>query len=200
MDAYHIALFLHIVTLIVAASATAVTKLAVGRRIRARTVGEALDWHNVLMSASSLFPICLVVFVITGGYMMSVIHVSLWSSGFLVAGLVGVALLFASGTFLGIKGNALKQILEQAAKQGSERAAPKLVPPPLVVMLPVVNTGIALSVVFDMVTKPSSVPVALGVIGIGTLLSAATTWRRRPAPAFTDARVSPSSSSAEVSA
>jgi len=34
MDAYHIALFLHIVTLIVAASATAVTKLAVGRRIR----------------------------------------------------------------------------------------------------------------------------------------------------------------------
>jgi len=152
------------------------------------------------MSASRLFPICLVVFVVTGGYMMSVIHVSLWSSGFLVAGLVGVALLFASGTFLGIKGNALKQILEQAAKQGSERAAPKLVPPPLVVMPPVVNTGIALSVVFDMVTKPSSVPVALGVIGIGALLSAATTWRRRPAPAFTDARVSPSSSSAEVSA
>ena len=108
MDAYHIALFLHIVTLIVAASATAVTKLAVGRRIRARTVAEALEWHNVLMSASRLFPICLVVFVITGGYMMSVIHVSLWSSGFLVAGLVGVALLFASGTFLGIKGNALK--------------------------------------------------------------------------------------------
>jgi len=51
MDAYHIALFLHIVTLIVAASATAVTKLAVGRRIRARTVGEALEWHNVLMSS-----------------------------------------------------------------------------------------------------------------------------------------------------
>jgi len=200
MDAYHIALFLHIVTLIVAASATAVTKLAVGRRIRARTVGEALEWHNVLMSASRLFPICLVVFVITGGYMMSVIHVSLWSSGFLVAGLVGVALLFASGTFLGIKGNALKQILEQAAKQGSERPAPRLVPPPLVVMLPVVNTGIALSVVFDMVTKPASVPVALGVIVIGALLSAATTWRRRPAPAFTDARVSPSSSTAEVSA
>ena len=200
MDAYHIALFLHIVTLIVAASATAVTKLAVGRRIRARTVGEALEWHNLLMSASRLFPICLVVFVITGGYMVSVIHVSLWSSGFLVAGLVGVALLFASGTFLGIKGNALKQILEQAAKQGSERPAPRLVPPPLVVMLPVVNTGIALSVVFDMVTKPASVPVALGVIVIGALLSAATTWRRRPAPAFTDARVSPSSSTAEVSA
>jgi hypothetical protein len=199
MDAYHIALFLHIVTLVVAAGATAVTKLAVGRRIRARTVGEALEWHNLLMPASRLFPICLVVFVITGGYMMSVIHVNFWSSGFLVAGLVGVALLFASGTFLGIKGNALKQILEQAAKQGSERPVPRLVPPPLVVMLPVVNAGIALSVVFAMVTKPASVPVALGVIGIGAVLSVATTWRRRPAPAFTDGRVSSSSPSAEVS-
>ena len=36
MDIYHIALFLHIVTLMVAASATAITKLAVGRRARAR--------------------------------------------------------------------------------------------------------------------------------------------------------------------
>jgi hypothetical protein len=199
MDVYHIALFLHIVTLVVAASATAVAKLAVGRRIRARTVGEALAWHNLLVSASRLFPICLVVFVITGGYMMSVIHVSLWSSGFLVAGLAGVALLFASGTFLGINGNALRQILEQAAKQGSDRPAPRLVPPPLVVMLPVVNTGIALSIVFDMVTKPTSVPVALGVIVVGVVLSAATTWRQRPASAFTDGRVSSSSPSAEVS-
>ena len=49
MDAYHIALFLHIVTLLVAASATAVTKLAVGRRIRARTVREALEWHELLI-------------------------------------------------------------------------------------------------------------------------------------------------------
>ena len=174
MDAYRIALFLHILTLIVAASATAVTKLAVGRRIRARTAGEALEWHNLLLSVSRLFPICLAVFVITGGYMMSVIHVRLWSSGFLVAGLAGVALLFASGTLLGINAKALKQVLEHAARQGTERPAPRLVPSPIIVMLPVINTGIALSVVFDMVMKPASVPFALGVIVIGVMLSAAT--------------------------
>ena len=43
MDAYHIALFIHIVTLVVAASATAITKFAVKRRIRARSVRETLE-------------------------------------------------------------------------------------------------------------------------------------------------------------
>jgi len=47
VDLYHIVLFLHIVTLLVAAGVTAVVKLAIGRRARARTVGDVLDWHNV---------------------------------------------------------------------------------------------------------------------------------------------------------
>src|SRR6476646_5474321 len=111
MDRYHIALFIHIVTLIVAASATAVTKLAVGRRIRARTVGDVLDWHNVLMSTSKLFPVCLAAFVITGFYMLSFTHTGIWSTGFVVAGLVGVALLLMSGVFLSTKAKALKQVL-----------------------------------------------------------------------------------------
>jgi hypothetical protein len=187
MDRYHIALFIHIVTLIVAASATAVTKLAVGRRARARTVGEALDWHGVLMSASKLFPMCLAAFVITGFYMLSITHTSVWSSGFVVAGLVGVALLLVSGVFLATKGKALKAVLEEIAKRGADQPAPKLVPPPLVAALPVINTGIALSVVFDMVTKPVSTPVALSVVAVGIAMSAAGTMRR-PAPVAKDVR------------
>src|ERR1043165_4117161 len=102
---YHIALFIHIVALIVAASATAITKLAATRRARARTIGEVLDWHNVLSSASKAFPICLAAFLLTGLYMLSITHIAVWSTGFAVAGLVGVLLLFASGTYLGIKGD-----------------------------------------------------------------------------------------------
>ena len=100
MDTYHIALFLHIVALIVAASATAVTKLAVGRRIRARTIGESLEWLNVQISASAAFPITLAAFVITGSYMVSKGGPHAWASGFVVSGLVGVAFLLASGTYL----------------------------------------------------------------------------------------------------
>ena len=169
MDTYLLAKFLHLVALIVAAGVTAVTKLAADRRIRARTVGEALEWHNVLMSAARLFPLCLVVFAVTGGYMLSVAHVSM-SAGFIVAGMLGVVLLFASGTFLGIKGGALKGVLEQIASKGQDQPAPKLVPPAAVVLLPTINTGIALAVAFVMVTKPASIPIALGIVALGIVL------------------------------
>src|SRR6185436_14627463 len=108
MDLYPLAKYVHLVALFVAAGVTAVTKLAAGRRMRARTVGEALDWHNTLMSAAKLFPICLVL-ALTGGYMLSVLHVSM-SSGFIVAGVLAIVWLFASGAFLGVKGGALKGV------------------------------------------------------------------------------------------
>jgi hypothetical protein len=77
VDRYHIALFIHILALMVATGATAVTKVAAGRRARARTVGEALDWHNVLASTAKAFPVCLATFAITGFYMLGVGHISL---------------------------------------------------------------------------------------------------------------------------
>jgi hypothetical protein len=55
------------------------------------------------------------------------------------------------------------------------------VPPRLVVALPVVNIGIALAVVFDMVTKPASLGVALGVLALGIVIAAASSLRQ-PAP------------------
>ena len=183
MDLYHVALYLHIVTLVVASAVTAVTKLAVGRRARARTVGEVLDWHGVLMSASKFFPLCLVAFVVTGFYMLSVSHAPIWTSGFVVAGMVGVVLLLSSGVFLGTKGKALKQMLEGMAARGADQPAPKLVPPPVIAALPMINTCIALSVAFDMVTKPASIPVALGIIAVGIVVGAALSMRQRMAMA-----------------
>ena len=188
MDSYRIALFLHVVTLMVAAGATAVTKLAVGRRIRARSVAEALDWHSVLVSASRAFPLCLASFVITGAYMVTRAGSQGWSSGFVISGLVGVAFLLGSGTYLGIKGKALKQVLENLANDGADPPVPKLIPPPLVRMLPVANTGVALGVVYDMVTKPASVPLALAILMLGAAVSVALSRRgaSRPSAAVQD--------------
>jgi hypothetical protein len=169
MDLYPFAKYVHLVALFVAAGVTAVTKLAAGRRMRARTVGEALDWHNVLMSAAKLFPICLLFLALTGGYMMSVLHVNM-SSGFIVAGVLGILWLFGSGAFLGIKGGALKGVLEGIAAKGADQPAPKLAPPAAVVLLPTINTGVALAVAFVMVTKPTSIPIALGIVAVGIVL------------------------------
>jgi len=182
MDLYPLAKYVHLVALFVAAGVTAVTKLAAGRRVRARTVGEALDWHNLLMSAAKLFPICLLVLAITGGYMLSVLHVSM-SSGFIVAGVLAIVWLFASGAFLGIKGGALKGVLEGMAAKGADQPVPKLAPPAAVVMLPAINTGVALAVALDMVAKPTSIPIALGIVAVGIVLGALTAPKRPPSVA-----------------
>lgn len=187
MDTYRIALFVHLLTLIVAASVTAVTKLAAARRQRARTIGEVLEWHDILMSAARLFPICLVFFVASGAYMLSVSHAPVWTSAYVVAGMVGVVLLFASGAFLGAKGRAFRAVLAGMASQGADRPAPRMVPPALVATLPAVNTGIAVAVVFDMTLKPASVGVALAVIAAGIALGGAGLVRR-PAPQMEQAR------------
>jgi len=168
---YPLAKYVHLFALFVAAGVTAVTKLAAGRRMRARTVGEALDWHNVLLSAAKLFPICLVVLAITGGYMLSVLHVSM-STGFIVAGVSGLVWLFASGAFLGIKGGAVRRALEGMAAKGADQPVPKMAPPAAVVLLPTINTGIALGVALDMVAKPASIPIALGIVAVGAVLGA----------------------------
>jgi hypothetical protein len=181
MDALHVTLYVHIIALVVAGSAATVVKLAIGRRKRARTVADALDWHNVMASTSKLFPICLAVFVISGAYMLSLTHAP-WSTGFVVAGLVGAALLLVNGVLLGVKGKAVGQRLEAMAKENPTQPAPKGKPPLLVAMLPMVNTGIGLSVAFDMVTKPDSVGVALAVLVVGIVLGAALSMRH-PAPA-----------------
>jgi len=181
MDLYHIALFLHILTLLVATGAAALTRLATGRCDQARSVGEALEWHKMMIASSRWFPICIASFVITGFYMLSVTHVSAFSTGFILAGLVGVVLLLASGAFLGAKAKALESRLEGLAANGADQPKPKVAASTSVVVLPVVNTMLALGIVFDMVTKPASIPEALSVLAIGIVLGAALAMKRSSA-------------------
>jgi hypothetical protein len=183
MDLYHIAKFVHLLTLMVAAAITAITKFAIVRRKRARTLGEVQEWHGVLASASKVFPVLLALFVITGGYMLSFGQSSGWSTPFVVAGLTGVVLMLTNGIVLAIKGQALKVFLDNLiAKNGADSPAPHLAGPPLIAALPMINLAIAISVVFDMVTKPATIPIALTVLAVGIVLGAIVGVRMAPAP------------------
>lgn len=107
--------------------------------------------------------------------------------------LTGVVLLLAIGGFLGAKGKSVQQRLEQLAAQDADQPAPKFVPLSVVAALPLVNTGIALSVAIDVVTKPS-VPVALGVVAIGIVLGAAAGMKRPALAASPTRALTPQSS------
>lgn len=182
MDLYHIALYFHLLALVVASGATAVAKVAASRRAKARTVAEALEWHSVQMSAAKLFPLMLVLFAVTGSLMVSRLSPQVWQSGFVIAGMTGIVLLLASGVYLAGKGKALGTALEQMAAKNPDMPLPKMAPPALVVALPVINTFLALAVAFDMTTKPATVGGALGIVAGGIALGAALGFRR-PLPA-----------------
>ena len=56
---------------------------------------------------------------------LAILHVNM-SSGFIVAGVLAIIWLFGSGAFLGIKGGALKGVLEGIAAKGADQPVPKL--------------------------------------------------------------------------
>ena len=172
MDVYRIALFVHLLALIVAAGASAVMKLAAERRARSRTVAEMMEWHQTMGATARLFPICLAVFVLSGAFMLSRSTPGAWASAFVSAGLLGVVLLLASSAYLGISAKGLGRMLSSLAERDPGAAAPRLAPPPLLAALPAVNTGIALAVAFDMVIKPASLVTALAIVGGGILIGA----------------------------
>lgn len=174
MDRYHVALFLHLLALLVASGATAIMKLAIGRSARARTLGEVIEWNRLMGATGKVFPICLAVFFLTGGYMLSLTQSVPWTTGFVVAGLTGVVFLLASGAFLGVKGKVMGEKLGAMARvHGMDHPAPKVAPPALLAALPSINTFVALAVAFDMVTKPNGIVASLGVLAMGAVLGAA---------------------------
>jgi hypothetical protein len=54
--------------------------------------------------------------------------------------------------------------------KGADQPVPKMAPPAAVVLLPTINTGVALAVALDMVAKPTSIPIALGIVAVGAVL------------------------------
>src|SRR5690348_3942896 len=99
MDAYHAALFIHLLALLTAIGATSLMHFAHGRRDHATTAREKLPWHMMMMKTARTFPIALAILVLSGGYMVSQTFRD-WSLPFVMAGLTGVVLLFASGITL----------------------------------------------------------------------------------------------------
>src|SRR6185437_17016397 len=57
MDGYHVALVVHLLTLVAAGAVSAIVHLAESRGAHAATVGEAMPWHRIAGAAAKYFPI-----------------------------------------------------------------------------------------------------------------------------------------------
>ena len=172
--AYRLALFLHIAALLAAIGASTLLHFVQHRLAAAERASEAHAWIGLSLRVSIVFPIALLTLVVTGGYMVS--QGWTWSAGWVVAGLVGVAILFVNGMRLGARGRATLGRLQRAGDAPLDRSASSEARG--TAMTTYANTGIATAVVFVMSLKlglaASCLALAVGAIA-GAALGARST-------------------------
>jgi type IV secretory pathway VirB2 component (pilin) len=171
MDAYHVALYIHFLALISAACASSLAHFAHARFAKADTPKEAGQWLAFTGKVAKTFPIAIVTLLLTGGYMTSATGAWSWSLGWVQAGATGAVLLFIMGATAGVRGRAVGARLQELAASGYTQADLAACHDPVADTLSWMNTGLALSIVFVMTTKPAG-PGAFGEILIGALLGA----------------------------
>lgn len=166
--AYTLALYLHLCALFAAFAASALAHFGEGRLARARDAADMAEWLRFVRGVSVTFPIAMLVLIASGAYMARTASIG-WTSGWLVASLVGVGVLMLNGPLvIGARMRRLERALAGAGPAGR-------VPPgsdPVMRCAAWANTGLALGIAYLMVARPS-LAVSVAVLAVALLLGVA---------------------------
>ena len=177
MNAYHAALFLHLVALLSAIAASTIVHTSRVKMRDAASGAEALQWLGLAHGFVRVFPVALAVLTGSGAWM---VHDTWpWSSPFVVGGFAGAGFLFASGAV--IEGGRAGRVAAALAAARTEPVG-EVVRDPLWWCASWANTGIAVAVVFVMVAKPSALETAVSLaagVALGAAIGFGFSSRRR---------------------
>ncbi len=110
MDAYHVVLYVHILSFLVGISAGVVATVCLLKLRRAETLADAAPWGQLVGQIEKAFPVAIVGLYASGAYMTS--QYWTWSTSWIVIPIVGLAVLSLQGPLVaGRRGHALKKAL-----------------------------------------------------------------------------------------
>jgi hypothetical protein len=186
MTVYNVVLFLHFLT--VAAVVTAAIMLhAVGFRIRAaQTLAEIRPWAAVTGKIVRLFPFIVLGLVGTGAFLTQ--EEWTWTAPWIYVSIVGLAINQALGLGVSAKrGRALRRELDGAPDGPVSSRVDALARDPLAWSSSLATTGITVSIIFMMTTKPGLLGsiIVLTVGAVAGVASAVPFWARRQAERLT---------------
>jgi hypothetical protein len=172
MDAYRLVLFLHLCALLGAIGTSSLVHFGEIRLRAAETVAVACTWASVIAKAARVFPVALAVLLGSGAYL---VHRGWsWGSGWIVAGVAGVAVLFAVGAgVVGGRSRALARELSASADGPLGERALRLIRRHPAAVASWMNTGLAIGIVFVMTMKlalAGSLVALAAAAGLGALL------------------------------
>ena len=186
MTSYQIALFVHLLALLAATAASAIVHFAGGRRARAATLREAMEWHRLTGVTARVVPVAIIVLLATGGYMVGGTGRWSWSAGWVIAGIVGALTLFVAGAVMGVRSAAEARTNAERLRAARGELPNDAPPDRLVAVMSDANTGLALAVVLVMTLKPG-LTGALLVLAIGAVAGAYRGLRHEYAPSSSGA-------------
>jgi hypothetical protein len=186
VSGYNVALFFHLIFMLLAGTAAA---LAMYAALRLRTVespAEAGTWLRFTGRVVPLFPIAVLGLLATGAYMT---HARWsWSLPWIQAAVAGLGLIVALGSGVEAgRGRALRRELETA---GLSPRARRLLRDPVAWSARLMTQTLAVAVMFVMTVKPGAVgsASALAAALIAGGLTAVPFWRTGPARGVSAAR------------
>lgn len=181
MTGYSLALFFHLLFVLLATAGMVLTSLAVQRLRRATRADDARHWVGFVERVVPVFPVAVLGLVVTGGYMT---HLRWsWSTPWVDAALTGLALIVLLGT--GVEGSRLRLLRRELDANGLSARAWQLLCDPVTCTSKVMMLTVVVAVVFVMTVKPLAVgSVSAIVVGVvsGVLL-AMPMWRPERAAA-----------------
>lgn len=175
MNGYAIALFVHLLSLLLATVAAALSTLAALRLRSVDSLAAAMPWVTLVGRVVPGFPVAVVGLLGSGAYMTH--ERWTWSMPWIEAALVGLALIVALGSGVeASRGRALRRELQMA---GMSSRARRLLRDPVAWSAKMTTLTLVVAVVFVMTLKPATAGclVALGLALVAGPLGAIPVWR-----------------------
>jgi hypothetical protein len=170
-------LYIHLLALLLLTGAAAVTHVAYAAMRRARTLSEADGWRRLSASAARAFRVAALGLVASGAYLVS--DRWSWGAAWVIAGLVGLAVIVALGELLhGRHGRALGRAIAEA--RGPHGDGPvtvrvaRVLESRLAIASSYAPTLLMLGVVYLMVAKPAEPRVCVMALAVPLVLAGVT--------------------------
>lgn len=168
MQTYHVVLFIHIASLLIAVGAVTTLHIADVEIRRARTLSEAGRLGMRMKNTAHAFPVAVVGLVGSGIYMT---HHLAWgfSTAWVLAGEVGLAAIIVIGDVVnGRNGRKLGAAIGGAIASGGDGPVTDevraLLDDPLAKFAAVAPTGIMFGVIYNMTVKPAALGATLAML------------------------------------
>jgi len=169
----------HLLSLLLATAAASLSTYAALQLRAAGSAMEVMRWLGLIDSIVPAFPVATLGLFASGAYLAETS--SVWSASWVLAALVGLALIVVLGG--GVEASRARTLKRELQKCGFSEHAQKLLRDPIVWSAKLMTLTLMLGVTFVMTAKPSAETAGstlLIAVAVG-LLAAIPFWRRPPA-------------------